>query len=260
MGRQKRTIRMVDGFGAVSTLFLATVQGGGTPLPHPFNSDSSNMPSRSPSKSIKSSKSSKSSQLPVGVVDAVVARQADKDRVLALRDRVCAGKPGAADEYRLALSARCTPVAGRALEVAERKKRERRAAAAVAAKKTSTTTTMAASSASSAKGSASTTKAASAKAVGIQIEKTKEEIEYLKKRLKAMGPGDGAIDANDVRMCILIARVMSLTSKRREHPDVMERFVHVTEKAGVRGAEAHFREIFEMLEQLLEMEIRSRTS
>ncbi len=189
-----------------------------------------------------------------GVIDAVAARQDDKERqagrVAALRDRVCAVKPGAAHEYRLSLFARCTPVAGRALEVAQQKKRERAAAAAAKAKS------------GSAKGSTkaksgSANAAPSAKAGGVPVAQTKAEIEYLKKRLKAMGPGDGAMDVQDVRMCILIARSMSLTRRRRDHPNVMERFEHLTETKNLSGAEAHLREIFQILEQLLEMELRA---
>ena len=51
-------------------------------------------------------------------------RQAVADRD-ALRDRVCASKPGAPEEYRLRVGATCVPVSGKALAAKEEAKKKK---------------------------------------------------------------------------------------------------------------------------------------
>ncbi len=169
--------------------------------------------------------------------------------MVALRDSVCAAKPGAADEYRLALSARCVPVAGRALEAAERKKRER---AAAAAKKRGQGE-------SSAKASASSAKASSAKGA-VPLKQTTDEVAGLKKKLERMELPDDGLDTQDLVGALLLARAMSLPKRRLEHPDTMKRFEAIVEKKRVRGAEHLLPVILRVLLEHLEVELRARGS
>lgn len=219
----------------------------------------------------RSTSSAAASASPAALFAARQAARAKLDRsAAALRDRTCAGKPGELHEYRLAVAARCVPVAGRALQAAEERRRARAAAAAAGRRDAAAQVSAPRSGRASSRGSAAAPRR-SARDAAVQVsaarqgsaaaraqQATREEIAYLKRRQRAMGEPDGAIDARDVTMCVLIARAMSIPSRRQEFPDVMRRFERVTELANVRGAEAHLGLIFQVLEELLEAELRTR--
>lgn len=193
-------------------------------------------------------------------VDAAAARQDAMDRldarVAALRDRVCAAKPGAPNEYRLAVSTRCVPVAGRALEAAQERRQGRGAAAAAAGRGRGQGRGDGAAS-GRAEGASGRSGRSGRGAAAVPVEQTRAEVAFIKQRLDGVDPYIDGLEAKDLRYAVLLARSMSLAQHRREFPDVMRRFAERTEKARVRGAEPLLPLIMTLLLNHLEAELRA---
>lgn len=193
-------------------------------------------------------------------VDAAAARQDAMDRldasVAALRDRVCAAKPGAPHEYRLAVSTRCVPVSGRALEAAQELRQGRGAAAGRGRGQGRGQGRGDGAASGRGEGAARSGRAGRA-AAAVPVEQTRAEVDYLKRRLARMDPYGDGYDPVDLRTAVRIARAMSMAFRRIEFPDTMRRFEDITEKARGRGADAFLPLIFSLLVELLEAEVRA---
>ena len=120
---------------------------------------------------------------------------AQQRRLAPLRDRLCAGKAGAADQYSLQLSARCVAHHGEALAAARAKP------AAVAARR---------------------------KGAAIPASATKREVELLDAALAAHGDEVREdIGAVTLEVCVLLLHRMLLLTERRALPDPVARLNHI---------------------------------